>query len=179
MERETYLMHYLKKLSLKKFSHIIQSPSSKMLPVLNKLLPMLIPFNYGHKITIQSISDKQVKAHLPFIIRNKNHISTLHACAIATLGEFTAGILLLQHFPIANYRMILKHLNTEYNYQAKTALNSVTNIPEDLFDLKNQIDNDGVIFISLKTDIFDTSKNLVATTHSTWQFKRWEDTHSH
>ena len=149
-----------------------------MLPVLNRILPLLIPFNFGHKITIHSVNNQQVEARLPLIARNKNHISTIHACAIATLGEFTAGILLLQHFPISNYRMILKQLNTDYNYQAKTNLSSITTIPDDLFKLKQQIDSEGAIFISLKTEIFDTSKNLVATTHSTWQFKKWEDTHT-
>ena len=171
-------MHLLKKFGLKKFSHLIEQPSAKMLPVVNKILPYIIPFNQPHKISIISISKNEVKASLPFSTKNKNHISTLHACAIATLGEFTAGILLLQHFPIVKFRMILKKLDSKYHYQGKTQLNSITKSPDNLKQSINTIQISGVGYISLKTDLFDKGNNLVATVLSTWQIKKWEKTHT-
>ncbi len=171
-------MHKLKQLTLSRFSNLIQAPSPKLLLIINRLLPMIVPFNQGHRIKIKNIEQTEVQALLPFITKNKNHISTMHACAIATLGEFSAGILLLQYFPLKEYRMILKNLETEYHYQGKTSLHSVTNIPDNLCQLQKEISVNRVILVRLQTKIFDTNNKEIATTESTWQLKKWEDTHN-
>jgi acyl-coenzyme A thioesterase PaaI-like protein len=54
--------------------------------------------------------------------KNKNHLGGAHACAIATLGEFTAGLLLTRALGSSTYRIIMTDLYVDYLKQGRTHL---------------------------------------------------------
>ena len=56
---------------------------------LNWGLYRMIPFNAPHGFEIAEITDWEVKTVLPYIRKNLNHINGIHACALATVSEFT------------------------------------------------------------------------------------------
>jgi hypothetical protein len=147
--------------------------NSKQNFLINRLIPHLVPFNYGHHISIKSRSYNEVTSHLPKIKRNLNHIKTIHACAIATLGEFSAGILLLHHFPLSENRIIMKKLTAEYHMQAKTNLESIARLP-DLKTYQSELLNNHVTFIPMEVHVYNIKKELVATITTIWQIKSWD-----
>ncbi len=69
--------------------------SKARLFVLTMVTRRIIPFNRPHKISITKLSDHNIETFLPYRKRNFNHLRGLHACALATLAEFTGGFLLL------------------------------------------------------------------------------------
>lgn len=83
----------------KLFSLIEKAKHSKLyLKILNVMLARSIPFNKPHGFTIKEIYDDGFKISLPYKRKNLNHIKGIHACALATLAEYTSGLtLMLNH----------------------------------------------------------------------------------
>jgi len=76
--------------------------------VLNLALYRMIPFNKPHGFKVLQISDQEVRTFIPYKRKNFNHIRGLHATALATLSEFTTGLLLLNVLGSKNFRIILR-----------------------------------------------------------------------
>lgn len=151
-------------------NRLLDSKSNKLI---NRFIPILVPFNYGHKISIKKRSKQEVISTLPRIRKNLNHIQTIHACAIATLGEFSAGILLLHHFPLSDYRIIMKTLHSEYHWQARLDLESKALLPS-LEQYQSELVENGVVLIPMEVEIHDLENRLVATVTTHWQIKCWD-----
>lgn len=143
--------------------------------VLNKVLDRIIPFNQPHGFKILEVGDNYIKTFLPYKRKNKNHIGGLHACALATLSEFTTGALLLTELNPKKYRLILKTLEVNYHYQGKMdAFANFTISPEALQEQ---------VFLPLKTvdsvilpceiSIQDQKGNELTTAKVYWQIKEW------
>jgi acyl-coenzyme A thioesterase PaaI-like protein len=144
--------------------------------VLNVLMARIIPFNAPHKFRILEIDDEQIQTSAPYRKSNFNHIKGIHACAIATAAEFSAGFLLLTKLDPAKYRLIMGKLNAEYFYQAKK--NSIACARLTNERLRKEVilpleDNEAVT-IEMKTVVRDISGNTVAEVMTTWQVKRWD-----
>ena len=77
--------------------------SSFYLRVLNWSLWRIIPFNKPHGIKIQKIESDGIVTTLPYKRKNLNHIKGLHACGMATLAEFTTGLMLLKKLDTSKY----------------------------------------------------------------------------
>ena len=82
----------------------------------------MIPFNKPHGFRIVEIGDYHIKLQLPYKRRNLNHIRGLHACALATLSEFTTGLLLISKLGFDTYRIIYNACEMDYHYQARWML---------------------------------------------------------
>jgi len=149
--------------------------SSFYLRILNYGLKVSIPFNKPHGIRILELTDQSIKTGIPYKKKNFNHIRGLHACALATLAEFTTGFLLVSRLDPKGFRIIMKSLVMEYHYQGKMA--AYANFKADDHWLKKNIydplnDSDSV-FCECKTEIMDQANNLLATGLITWQVKPW------
>ncbi len=149
--------------------------SSFWLFVLNRLLGRMIPFNRPHGFRILELDDQRVRTGGPYRHRNLNHIRGVHACAIATVAEFSSGLMLLAKLDPARYRLIMAGLEIDYLYQAKSAI-----IAETVLDdgrLKNEIlkplATSDVLRKTLETRVCDAEGNLVARARITWQIKPW------
>lgn len=153
---------------------MLDHPTGLKLFALNQMLKFIIPFNSAHGIRLISIHEKEVRAILPKRRRNLNHIQSIHACAIATVGEFCAGMSLLQSFPSSEFRLILSNLKVEYLYQGRTDLTgSIQTHPGFIAAAKDEIQLDGKSMMELETLVTDTAKNVVAKVQTTWQIKLW------
>jgi len=145
------------------------------LKILNLGLTRMIPFNRPHGFRVISISDNDIKTYLPYKNRNLNHIKGLHACALATLCEFTTGLLLIARLGMKNYRIILQKLEIEYLYQGKTDAFAEYTLSEDwihqnIYDVLKQNDSASV---DCPIRIYDSNKNLLAKAIVQWQLKDW------
>lgn len=171
-------MNLKRKLNLAKFAvleKLLTTPKLAELHLLNPFIGRIIPFNKPHAFNIKKLEEHDIEIHLPLIKNNRNHLGTMHACAMATLGELSSGLLLVKHFSPANYRLIMKELNASYTYQAKTPVYSkCTLTQESIKQVLEDLSRDELTIVPLNTQIFDTDDKLVCEVKTDWQLKNWE-----
>ena len=83
------------KMGYKLIDKLMENPTTLNLMALNKVLTIGIPFNAPHGFKIVELSSDIVRITLPNRKLNHNHIGGIHACAMATVGEYCAGMALL------------------------------------------------------------------------------------
>ena len=150
--------------------------SSWGLRKLNFSLLRIIPFNLPHKLNISHVSGDRIETYLPYRRKNLNHLKGIHACAIATLAEYTTGIFLLQKASSEGYRLIMKHLHIEYHYQARSAVKASFGLSDQEFEtrVKVPLSQNGVVLEDFTIKVYDMEENLIATGVITWQLKDWK-----
>jgi len=143
--------------------------------LLNVSLDRLIPFNKPHGFSILEMGDYRLKTRLPYKKRNFNHIRGLHACALATLSEFTTGFLLISRLDMKKYRLILQRLEVDYLYQGKMDATAE-------FVISNEWLNEQIILplqskeavvVPCEVKIHDSKGNHLTTGKVFWQIKSW------
>lgn len=167
----------MKRLGISFFRYLLNnSESSFKLKLLSYLLNQRIAFNLPHKVKIESLSPGCSTVTIPLIRRNTNHLGSIHACAIATIGEFAAGLVLLKEFEMNDYRLIMKDIYVEYKKQAITDLRATVN-QDELFlkQIKNELANATPSIAKITTKVSDLNDQEVAIVTTTWQLKRWRD----
>jgi len=144
--------------------------------MLNVLLGQVVPFNRPHRFKIIEIDDTLVRTTAPYRRSNYNHIRGIHACALATVSEFSAGFLLMQNFAPADYRLIMSRMDIEYKYQAKKRVISESRLSREEIelDILKPLETAPSVDIKMRSDVVDDSGNLVAVAHTFWQIKRWD-----
>jgi acyl-coenzyme A thioesterase PaaI-like protein len=153
---------------------LMKNPTTMNLMALNKVLTVGIAFNAPHGFKIKEISEDNVRISLPNRKLNHNHLGGIHACAMATVGEYCAGMSLLKTFGASKYRLILSDLHVKYTYQGRSDLEgtcSPRQIDQDA--VKKVLDSEGKYLQTLETLIRDKNGKDVATVTTTWQLKTW------
>jgi acyl-coenzyme A thioesterase PaaI-like protein len=148
--------------------------SKRYLYLLNAGVARLVPFNKPHKFRIESITENDIEVSLPNIRRNRNHIKGIHACALATLCELSSGLLLLSRLDISKFRIIMKKMEMEYFYQAKTKVTTSFVLKEEVFEQIKSVAQSEPYHFKAEVDVFDADANKVCTGAVTWQIKSWE-----
>ena len=88
--------------------------------LLNQGLNRMSAFNKPHGFKITRISPDKIQTKLPYKKRNLNHIKGIHACAMATISEYTTGLMILYKLDVKKkYRIIMQKLEMDYHFQAK------------------------------------------------------------
>ncbi len=112
---------------------------------------------------------------LPYRRANLNHIKGIHACALATLCEYTCGLQLMNVLDASAYRIILQKLEMEYVYQAKSAVIASFSLSksqaEDLI-LKPLLLADSVTH-TFDLTLKDSNAKIICKAMITWQVKPW------
>ena len=148
--------------------------SSWSLCCFNILMWWGVPFNRPHKIRVVAVDGVSVRASINYSKKNMNHIKGIHACAIATVSEYVAGLCLLQSFHPKKYRIIMSSLEAAYHYQAKRKLNAVAELsPKVVADVQTQLEVQESVKHVMVSEVFDVDNNHVATVKTTWQVKPW------
>jgi acyl-coenzyme A thioesterase PaaI-like protein len=150
--------------------------SSLYLHLLNFNLNRMVPFNKPHGIRIAEIRDGYIKVKLPWKKANFNHIKGIHACALATLAEFTTGFLLLTKLDVAKYRLIMQRITIDYHYQAKMDVEAKFDISDEWLEkmIINPLKGNEKAIVECEVKIHDLEGNQVCTGFVTWQIKSWE-----
>lgn len=143
---------------------------------LNLVLRYAIPFNKPHGFRIAHIDDHSILVQLPFKRANLNHIGGLHACALATLAEFTTGLLLISRLGMKSYRIILQHIEMDYHYQGKSTASAEFRITDEwlLENVTNALATSEKTTVPCTVEIFDCQGNQLATGKVLWQIKSWK-----
>ena len=162
-------------LLLKTLDKLLNTQNAKSLLLLNQALLAAIPFNRPHGIRVTQLLDESAQGKLPFIRRNKNHLNTVHACGMATLGEYIAGLVLIRNFPVQENRIIMKNLEISFFLQAKEELIGIANFENDKKEqaLKHLREN-SFCEIPMETSLYNKKNELVALVKTTWHLKTWD-----
>ena len=143
--------------------------------LLNVVQSWMIPFNGPHGFEILEIGDEHIKTSIPYKRRNLNHIKGLHACALATLSEFSTGMLLVGSLDPTKYRIILQNLEMKYHYQGKMSATASFSFSKE--DIESKIlvplQNSDSTIIECVIAIHDRKQNHICTGHVHWQIKDW------
>lgn len=144
--------------------------------LLNIILWWKIPFNLPHRIKIIKIEEEAITMLLPFRKRNKNHINSMHACALATICEYITGITLAKVIDPEKYRFILQKLEMSYKYQAKKDVIARMEIPSGwiMDEVLVPLRSAESVIKEFKAELFDTDHNLICIGSSNWQIKKWD-----
>lgn len=162
-------------LGYKLIDKLIASPGELNLIALDKVLKVGIPFNAPHGFKIVELSADIVRITLPNRKLNHNHIGGIHACAMATVGEFCAGLSLLQSFGISQYRLIMSEMNVKYSYQGRVDLEGTCSPHQiDQAAIHAALKDEGKYSQTLITKIQDKNGKEVAVVTTTWQLKPWD-----
>lgn len=150
--------------------------SSFYLWLLNAGLNRMIPFNKPHGFKVVEITDTTIKTKLPYKRGNFNHIKGLHACALATLSEFSTGFLMISRLDPKKYRIILKTLEMEYHYQGKMDGFGTFEINDQWLEEKiyNPLKENESTVVICEIKIHDTEDNHLTTGKVHWQVKSWD-----
>jgi acyl-coenzyme A thioesterase PaaI-like protein len=149
--------------------------SAFYLKLLNWGLNRMIPFNKPHSFKITEITDHRIKIKLPYKKSNFNHIRGLHACALATVSEYTTGFLLISNLDAKKYRLIMQRLEMDYHYQGKQDAFAEFEITADWLQdkiYKPLIAQEAIVVIC-EVKIHDASGNHLTTGKVFWQVKDW------
>jgi acyl-coenzyme A thioesterase PaaI-like protein len=144
--------------------------------LLNKSLDRMIPFNRPHGFQVIDIGDYHLKTRLPYRRRNQNHIRGLHACALATVSEFTTGFLLVSRLDSRKYRIIMQRLEMDYHYQGKMDATAVFEISEAWLQeqIYEPLRTQESVVIPCEVKIHDQAGNHLTTGKVFWQIKDWQ-----
>ena len=143
--------------------------------LLNWGLNRMIPFNKPHNFQIVEISDYRIRIKLPYKKYNFNHIRGLHACALATVSEFTTGFMLISKLDAKKYRLIMQRLEMDYHYQGKQDAHAEFVISENWLQDKiyNPLIAQDAIVVICEVKIHDATGNHLTTGKVYWQVKDW------
>ncbi|WP_340153273.1 DUF4442 domain-containing protein [uncultured Marivirga sp.] len=143
--------------------------------LLNQGLNRMIPFNKPHGFMIIKISKDKILTKLPYKKRNLNHIKGIHACAMATISEYTTGLMILYKLDVKKYRIIMQKLEMEYHFQAKMDAFAEFSIDEDWVkkEVEKPLENDDAVVIPCEIKLYDKNNNHLSTGKIYWQIKDW------
>ena len=149
--------------------------SSLHLSLLNLALNRIVPFNKPHGFRIIEIGDDHIITLIPYRKRNLNHIKGLHACALATLSEFTTGLLLLTRLDGSKYRLIMQRLEMDYHYQGKMDAMATYSITKETIrqQILEPLETGDSVVIMCEVKIHDREGNHLTTGRVHWQVKDW------
>jgi acyl-coenzyme A thioesterase PaaI-like protein len=149
--------------------------SSIYLRLLNWSINRMIPFNKPHGFKITGIDDYHLKTSIPYKNKNLNHIRGLHACALATISEFTTGFLLVSRLDAKKFRLIMQRLEMEYHYQGKMDATAEFSASPEWFEenIYEPLKKQDAVVVPCEVKIHDAQGNHLTTGRVFWQIKNW------
>lgn len=141
--------------------------------MLDVLLGFGIPFNRWLGLRIKEFTKSRVVIESPPTVLRRNHVGTAHACAQALIGEYAAGLVVAQTYPIESYRIIIGKLEIEYHKAGAGTLLGVAEAPEKWAELNNN-----EAWVEMVTHITNEKGESVSTCRTRWQVKSWDQVKS-
>jgi acyl-coenzyme A thioesterase PaaI-like protein len=157
-------------LSKKSATEVILSAWNRLRPIpggvwlFNQLLRIFNPYSGSIRAYVNELQPGYVQTELRDQRRIRNHLNSIHALALANLGELTSGLALLSCLP-ANVRGIPIKISTDYFKKARGKLLAEchTSISEDLSTLKETMDYE------VSAEIVDEDGDVVSRTVVNWR----------
>lgn len=152
------------------------SHSSFYLWMLNFGLGRMIPFNKPHGFKVVGIRDGYIKVKIPYRRSNFNHIKGLHACGLATISEYSTGLVLVNKLDAKKYRIIMQKFEMSYHYQGKMDSFAEFSITDEWLQeqLYKPLESAEAVVVNCEVKIHDKKGNHLSTGNIYWQVKPWD-----
>lgn len=126
----------------------------------SKLIARIVPYTGSMGARVQLLEPGHCRLLLKDRRKVRNHLNSIHAIALANIGEATGGLALMAAIP-ENGRAILVKLSIEYLKKARGDLTSAVQftLPEITGDMDYEI----------TTKVYDQANNVVATATALWR----------
>ncbi|MCZ2443853.1 MAG: DUF4442 domain-containing protein [Flavobacteriales bacterium] len=143
--------------------------------ILNIILWKKIPFNWPHRIVVTEILPDGFVLKLPYKRQNLNHLRGIHACGLATLSEYVAGLTLLRKIGSKHYRIIMQEMHMSYRYQGRKDVFAQFELTDDWVQshVLSQLESNDAIFVELSVMVKDADQKHICTGMTKWQIKKW------
>ena len=99
--------------------------------ILSRVIGFVAPYSSSIGANIVSMGGGSALVSLPDRRKVRNHLNSIHALALANLGEFTANLALITLCP-PHGRFIVTRLETDYLKKGRGELQCTCDIPTDL-----------------------------------------------
>jgi acyl-coenzyme A thioesterase PaaI-like protein len=126
----------------------------------SRALGLYIPYTGSIRAHVLDLSSRGSRVAMRDRRRNRNHLRSVHAVALANLGELSTGLALTVALPPQS-RIILRRLEIEYLKKARGRL--VASAPVD----RDKLPASGDVWIH--SEIRDAKNELVAKTQALWK----------
>lgn len=115
---------------LKRLSHYLQKiPGGNW--ILSRIIGLTVPYSGSMGANILQLTQGSAVVCLPDRRKVRNHLNSIHAVALANLGELTANLALITLCPERG-RFIVTRMETDYVKKARGELLCTCDIPTDL-----------------------------------------------
>lgn len=126
----------------------------------SRMLGTLIPYTGTIRPRVLELGPGRARVALQDHRAVRNHLNSIHAIALANLGEVTGGLALTAGLPL-DVRGILTGLKVEYLKKARGSLEAVCNcVPPPVFEPTES---------EVHTEIRDASGEVVARVSAQWR----------
>lgn len=130
--------------------------------IFSKLVGWAIPYTGSVSPRIKRIAPGDIEIILRDRRKIRNHLNSVHAIALANIGEFASGLALFSKAPKGAIAIITK-LEIDYLKKARGDLLAHAQFAGGIFQNNSE-------FI-IKTEIKDGANEIVAVTHATWRIR--------
>ena len=138
-------------------------------------LSLMSPFNRHLKAKMLEWTDEKAVIQVRRIRRVRNHVGSIHAGALFTLGETCAGLVIIRNFPFKYFRPLMRDVRVNYSKQARGDVVGGAIIPPvDIARMHETIKQGEIPTIDVTTNIFNDQKEIIAVVTTTWQVKSWQ-----
>jgi acyl-coenzyme A thioesterase PaaI-like protein len=140
-----------------------------------RALGLISPFNAHLKAKLllwgKNKSKIEIKCHRGI----RNHVGSIHAGALFTLGETCAGIIIIRNFSFKNFRPLMSDVKVKYSKQARGKVFGTSHLaPGALKKAQKELKEKKIPFIPMETIITDEKNNVIAEVKTIWQVKPWK-----
>lgn len=132
-----------------------------------------IPFNLGLGIRLIEINSDKVIVASKKNWKRRNHVGGAHACFLALMGEYPAGLLIAKNFSNTQFRIIISELHVEYFKQARGDITSQAFKPS---HWPKEVTSE--TWIDMSAEIYSSEQELIAKVRTKWQVKPWSEVRS-
>lgn len=113
-----------------------------------------VPFAAAAGLSVIHSEPGHAVIRIPNERRNQNHVGTIHAAALALVGETAGGLALLGHPKVSGLLLLAKGLQIRYRRPAKGAANASARVGEDELDAAlAKMAVDGKVDLPLKVEV--------------------------
>jgi thioesterase domain-containing protein len=123
-------------------------------------------------LKVVDMKERYVKLLMP-LEKNINHIGTMYAGSLFTLGEIMGGAIFVASIDINKYFPLVKEVQIRYRRPATTDITVETSFGEDqIKNIISVLNEKGKSDVPLELNLIDGTGEVVAIVTGTWQVRK-------
>jgi thioesterase domain-containing protein len=123
-------------------------------------------------LKVVDMKERYVKLLMP-LTKNINHIGTMYAGSLFTLGEIMGGAIFVASMDINKYFPLVKEVQIRYRRPATTDITVETSFSEDqIKNIVSVLNEKGKSDVPLELNLIDAHGEVVAIVTGRWQVRK-------